>query len=137
MQFINCRLSDKIELKKGNFNTEELEIINYFTYPKILINWKNFSNLKVLKIKVFDIDLTGLEYCNKLEIIYIETFKNKKYNKELEDITQYLKTLINLKYIFIDCFIDEESIQSKNLIKCFSCKDKIFNLEGVYNNYIF
>lgn len=135
MQFYNCTLSDKIQLKNNNFITEELYIINYFNLPKILINWKNFPNLKLLFLKVFDIELNGLQYCNNLEIIYIETFKNKN-NKQLENITTYLNQLTNLKYIFIDCFINEDYIHSKKIIKCFTCKDKIFNLEGVYNNYI-
>jgi hypothetical protein len=68
--FLNyCTLTDKID-PPTETKTEELHITCHNIInnrkKKLQINWKKFPNLKSLYIEAYDVDLEGLEKCQKL-----------------------------------------------------------------------
>jgi hypothetical protein len=92
MYFFDCNFNDTIK-NKNNFITEKLYITSRLK-KQLKINWKNFPNLKKIKLEIDDIDLNEIENCKKLEIIFLN-IKNK--NKKI-DICQ-LNKLTNLKLL--------------------------------------
>lgn len=67
--FNYCTITDKID-PVNITNTEELSIICHNIInsrkKKLQINWGKFPNLKLLHIEAYDIELKGIENCQKL-----------------------------------------------------------------------
>ena len=71
-----CNITDKID--PVFTNTEELHILHHEIINnrnlKMKINWSKFPKLKILRMNIFDIDLSKIKECKKLKYININIF---------------------------------------------------------------
>jgi hypothetical protein len=92
---------------------------------KLTINWKKFSNLKILDLYIYDIDLTGIENCKMLEAIRIDTHIDTL-------LPDCIAQLINLKFIAVTCKTNVSlHFLSPKLKVCFVPKTSIFTSNSV------
>ena len=100
----NCFIS--FEINPSISDTEELIIEKQPCYKQVYsrtlkINWSKFPNLKKLEITTFDLNLTGIEKCTKLEYVYLYCHKqNTQLPKNIYNIP-------NLKIIITNCLIQD------------------------------
>lgn len=104
-----CKFSSII--KPNAIKTENLKIFSLHDtgHRPIKIDWNNFKNLKDLYLYCDNIDLDGLENCEKLENIFIHLLKTKTISKKIGDLK-------NLKCIITNCDIESNThFISKNI----------------------
>ena len=91
-------------LSPNAFKTENFKLFSlYETENKpIRIDWKKFRNLKKLYIYCDNIDLNGIEVCERLTDIFIYIIQNNTIKKQIG-------TLKNLKCLITNCNIEEET----------------------------
>ena len=82
IEFLHCVIPSYINppLASKSHQTKYLKITDYHRYTRktvVRINWGCFPNLEELELYVYDIDLTGIENCTKLNKRKIDTYINR------------------------------------------------------------
>lgn len=133
---INSYITDKIDPIISN--TEELKIV---TKGILKINWKKFPKLKILYIDCDTINLDGIEYCEKLELVHLITnniipnnignLKNLKYLLTNNSVYNYT----HFKSLKLHTCVANNNLEHSSII--FDTKENIYNNTSVIKKYYY
>jgi hypothetical protein len=74
--FEQCSITGYVNPGKQAHVTKSLKLTDYHRYKFktiLRVNWLCFPNLEELELYVYDVDLTGIEQCQKLKSVKIDT----------------------------------------------------------------
>lgn len=78
MFFTHCSFPISLRPGKGGRSTKCMVLTDYHRYKNkvtLEINWCDFPNLEELELYVYDVKITGIEKCEKLKKVKINTAK--------------------------------------------------------------
>lgn len=96
MIFNNCCMDNEI-INIPKACTEKLVVTDLHYKSNFYIDWSKLADLKILDLNVYDINFTGMEKCQLLEVIRLNLDENKFF-------PDFLANLPNLKIIATNCF---------------------------------